>query len=412
MKKFIPFCAFLFFCTLSFAQQSFILSGVVKDKNGETLPGAGIYVSGYKIATVADNNGKYSLSLKPGNYDILVQLIGYKALNQNIIISDKGLISNFILEQDSFQLNEVTIKPDPNREGYVRMFTDFFIGTTPNATQCKIINPNVLIIDYSDEDAKLTVKTNQFLIIENKALGYRIKYQLNNFEFDNKTRIIYYEGYPYYEDLKGSKGQVKRWAAKREIAYHGSPQHFFNSLYFGKSKAEGFIINKLIKQVDRTRPTDSLINAKLKQFRGLNQGSSEKLTLSIGKNDSLNYWLKQRNKAKEISILSRKEVLPDTLVKKYNESIKSINFTDALYIIYTKEKEAASYANQIGLSVSRPLDMPDYQISIVNLLVAPVYFYENGGTYNPRSMLYQGYWSWEKIADSVPLDYLPATVKK
>lgn len=411
MKRALIFCLLLFTVALTYAQQSFILSGTVKDKKGEPLPGAGVYVSGYKIATVADNNGVYNLGLKPGNYDILVQLIGFKAFNKNIIVADKPLKFNFILEEDAFQLQEVTIKPDPNREGYIRMFTDFFIGTTPNAQLCKIVNPNVLIIDYNNDDSKLTVKTNQFLIIENQALGYRIKYQLNNFEFDNKTRIIYYEGFPYYEDLKGSKGKIKRWTAKRIEAYNGSTQHFFNSLYINKSKEEGFEINKLIKQVDKTRPSDSLINAKVKQFRSMAQSSSGKLTISIGGNDSLSYWIKQKNKPKEISILNRQEVLSDTLVKTYNESIKSINFTDALYVIYKKEREAPSYANRIGQSISRPLDMPDYQISLINLQVAPVYFYQNGGTYNPRAMLYQGYWSWEKIADSVPLDYLPPNTK-
>jgi protocatechuate 3,4-dioxygenase beta subunit len=53
-----------------FAQQSYTLSGLVKDKRGEPLPGAGVYVSGYKIATVTNNNGTYTLPLKPGNYDI------------------------------------------------------------------------------------------------------------------------------------------------------------------------------------------------------------------------------------------------------------------------------------------------------------------------------------------------------
>ncbi|RZK13629.1 MAG: carboxypeptidase-like regulatory domain-containing protein, partial [Flavobacterium sp.] len=387
-------------------------SGTVKDKRGETLPGAGVYVSGYKIATVTDNDGRYSLNLKPGNYDILIQIIGYKAQNKNVIIADKQLQLNIVLEEDAVRLNEVTIKPDPNREGYIRMFTDFFIGTTPNAAQCKIINPNVLIIDYSKDDSKLTVKTNQFLIVENKALGYRIKYQLNNFEFDNKTRIIYYEGYPYYEDLKGSKGQIRRWAAKRLTAYNGSSQHFFNSLYAGKSKENGFVIHKLIKQVDKTRPSDSLINAKLRELRVLKSNLTGNLIITSETGDSVNYWLNQKKKPKQISILSRQEVLPDTLVKTFNQSIKSINFTDVLYVVYTKEREDATYANRIGMSISRPLDMPDYQVSLINLLIAPVYFYQNGGTYNPRSMLYEGYWSWEKMADSVPLDYSPPAVVK
>ncbi|RNL51706.1 carboxypeptidase-like regulatory domain-containing protein [Pedobacter jejuensis] len=404
MKRTLLIIFLVFICTSVFSQQSFNLSGIVKDKRGDGLPGAGVYVSGYKIATVTDNNGRYSLKLKPGNYDILIQIIGYKALNKNIIVDDKAITLDALLEEDAVQLNEVTIKPDPNREGYIRMFFDFFVGTTPNAAQCKIINPNVLIIDYSTDDSKLTVKTNQFLIIENQALGYRIKYMLNNFEFDNKSRIIYYEGYPYYEDLKGSKGKIKRWATKRAEAYSGSTQHFFSSLYAGKSKEEGFIMNKLIKQVDKTRPADSVIKSNIQRLTSAKLSSTGAIKITNG--DSLSYWINQKNKPKEISILNQQELLPDTLVKVYNESIKSINFTDILYVIYTKEKEAASYANRIGLSISRPLKMNDYQISLINLLVAPVYFYQNGGTYNPRSMLFQGYWSWEKIADSVPLDYV------
>jgi len=409
MKRALIFSLLVFVATITFAQQAFMLSGAVKDKKGEPLPGAGVYVSGYKIATVADNNGRYSLSLKPGNYDILVQLIGFKAFNKNIIVADKALTFDFVLEEDAFQLQEVTIKPDPNREGYIRMFTDFFIGTTPNAQLCKIINPNVLIIDYSNDDAKLTVKTNQFLIIENQALGYRVKYQLNNFEFDNKSRIIYYEGFPYYEDLKGSKGKMKRWAEKRIEAYHGSTQHFFNSLYAGKSKEEGFEINKLIRQPNPNRAPDSLINANIKRLMQVKQALNGKIKIMAG--DSLNYWSKQKNAPATIAMLNRQQVNTDTLVKTYNESIKSINFNDVLYVIYKNEREASIYANRIGQSISRPLDMPDYQVSLINLQVAPVYFYENGGTYNPRSMLYEGYWSWEKIADSVPLDYLPPKQK-
>lgn len=405
MKKVLIFSLLLFVASITFAQQSFLLSGTVKDKKGEPLPGAGVYVSGYKIATVADNNGRYSLSLKPGNYDILVQLIGFKAFNKNIIVADETLTFDFILEEDAFQLQEVTIKPDPNREGYIRMFTDFFIGNTPNAQLCKIINPNVLIIDYSNDDAKLTVKTNQFLIIENQALGYRIKYQLNNFEFDNKSRIIYYEGFPYYEDLKGSKGKMKRWAQKRIEAYNGSTQHFFKSLYAGKSIEEGFEINKLIRQPNPNKAPDSLIQANIKRLIKVQQGLNGTINIKAG--DSLSYWNKQKNAPATVAILNRQQVLTDTLVKTYNESIKSINFNDVLYIIYKNEREAPTYANRIGHSISRPLDMPDYQVSLINLQVAPVYFYENGGTYNPRSMLYEGYWSWEKIADSVPLDYLP-----
>ena len=55
---------FLLFFTIHFCSaQQFTLSGSIKDKRGEALPGTGIFVSGYKIATVADNNGEYQLPL-------------------------------------------------------------------------------------------------------------------------------------------------------------------------------------------------------------------------------------------------------------------------------------------------------------------------------------------------------------
>ncbi|GGH19259.1 hypothetical protein GCM10007422_43990 [Pedobacter zeae] len=382
-----------------------MLSGLVKDKHGEALPGAGVYVSGYKIATVTDNNGRYNLPLKPGNYDILVQLIGYKALNKNVVISDKAVKLDLILEESITQLAEVTIKPDPNREHYINMFKSYFIGTTPNAEQCKIINPNVLIVDYDKETFKLTVKTTQFLIVENKALGYRIKYLLNNFEYDGKTRIIYYEGFPYYEDLKGSARRKKIWEQKRVAAYLGSPQHFFRALFHQRATEEGYIINKLITKENPDRPSDSTINANIKDLTKAQTGLTSPLTIRTG--DSLNSWIKIKKMPRALSILSRAPIAQDTLVHVENESIRSINFTDKLYVVYTKEREDPAYANRIGLSIARPLDMPDYQISTITLQVVPVYFYENGSIYNPRSMLYAGYWGWEKIADSVPMDYLP-----
>jgi len=254
----------------TFAQQSFTLSGLVKDKKNEVLPGTGIYVSGYKIGTATDNNGAYSLSLKPGNYDILVQIMGYKAINRNVLIEDKPVKLDFILEESAVQLSEVTVKPDPDRAFHMGIFRDFFIGTTPNAKLCKIMNAQILNFDY--DQGILKTKTEEFLIIENQALGYRIKYLINGFEYNSKTRIIYYEGYPYYEDIKASKSKMKRWSKKRIEAYNGSSQHFLRSLYNGTSKAEGFEINKLSKINNTNRASDSLINSNLKRLKTTQTG--------------------------------------------------------------------------------------------------------------------------------------------
>ncbi|MNR46571.1 hypothetical protein D3C85_1655620 [compost metagenome] len=66
--------------------------------------------------------------------------------------------------------------------------------------------------------------------------------------------------------------------------------------------------------------------------------------LTFTKDDSLNFWLKERSKPKAMAVLNKAKVLTDTLVKTYNEDVKSVNFTDDLFVMYTKEKETEEYA--------------------------------------------------------------------
>jgi hypothetical protein len=389
-----------------YAQNSYSISGVVRDQK-ETLPGAGVYISGYKIATAADNNGRFKINnLQPGNYDILVQMVGYLPYSKNVVISDKSVEVDLILKENTVQLNEVVIRADPNRAKYIEQFKEFFIGKSPNAAQCKILNPQVLNIDYDVSKSLLTVKTDEFLVVENKALGYRLKYMLDNFEYNSRTRIIYYSGHPFFEELKASSARRKKYTINREIAYYGSSQHFFKSLYQNKTKEEGFIINKMIKVPNPNRYPDKVINEKLTKLRTIPPKTGIFKTAAKIDTAQVNFWQKQQDMPKYLDKLDRNEVLPDTLVHYYNQNLKLLDYTDALCVIYTKEKESLAYS-KTGFWIFRPLDLPSYEISVANLMNGPVRFYENGGIHDSRSFLYEGYWAYEKIADMVPMDYMP-----
>ena len=406
MHMFKSLTGFVFLLLLSFSgfAQGLSISGLVKDKRGETLPGAGIYLSGYKAATVTNNEGKFVLAnLKPGNYDVLVEMMGYLPFTKNVILSDKSATVEIILEENAIQLSEVVIRMDPNRERHIDLFKEFFIGKTPNAKKCKLLNPQALDVDFDNNKRLLTVKSNEFLVIENKALGYRLKYLLQYFEYDYNTRIVYYAGLPNFEDLKGSKAKKKAWAKARETAYNGSSQHFFRSLYLGNTQEEGFVINKLAKLKNSSRPSDSMIDANMQRLIRSQHG-----VVRVGSiaSDSLKYWSGVKKMPKEISILNRGDVLTDTLVKQKYTNLKTINFQDDLYVIYTKERESNDYTNTSGHAISRPLDVPNYQISIVHMMEGPVHFYASGGIFQSKSLLYEGFWAYEKIADMVPMDYI------
>lgn len=395
------------FCFTILAQGTFTISGTVRDDK-ETIPGAAVYLSGTKISTISNSDGKFILSKLPaGNYDVLIQVVGYLPYSKNIIISDKNIHMDVLIKANAVMLKEVVIKPDPNRLAYLNLFKEYFVGRTPNAQECKILNSDVLIINYDKAEKLLSVSSNDFLIIENKALGYRIKYLLKNFEYDYRSRIVYFAGFPFFEEMKGSKSKIRRWNQKRNTAYYGSYQHFFKSLSEGVSQKEGFILHKLAAIENKNRQPDSVINANIKR---LTAGSKAINMLTFNRDDSLNFWLKERGKPKKMAVLNKAEVRPDTLVKKYNSDLKSINFTDELFVMYTKEKETEAYSNT-GFSVSRSPDMGNYQVSLIQLMEPPILFYPNGGILNTRSFLFKGFWAYEKMADAVPIEYEPVAIK-
>jgi hypothetical protein len=406
MKILLVFLATLFAGAQGYAQQSFSITGTVRDQK-ETLPGAGIYLSGYQISTVADINGNFKIAnLQPGSYDLLVQMVGYLPYSKSVIISDKSVHVDLTLKESTVHLNEVVIHADPNRGKYIKQFKEFFLGTTPNSAQCKIINPQVLNVDYDVTKSLLTVKTNEFLIIENKALGYRIKYMLDNFEYNSNTRIIYFSGHPFFEELKSTKETKQKYIAKREIAYYGSSQHFFRSLYKGNSQEEGFLINRMIKVPNPYRYPDSIIYKKLSILRTMAKPNA--ITKNPPPRDTaqIAFWRKQEAMPKYIDQLDRRQILPEDLVYTYDKNLKQLDATGALAVIYTKERESLAYS-KTGFWIFRPLDLPDYEVSVANLAHSHIRFYENGGVYDPRAMLYEGFWAYEKVGDMVPMDYVP-----
>lgn len=398
--------AVFLFCTtmLSHAQNLYSITGQVRDKKGETLPGAGIYLSGYTTATVTNMDGKFGLNkLKPGSYEVVVQMMGFLPYSKSVIISDKSVDIKIVLAENTIMLNEVVILADPDREKNLQTFKEFFIGRTPNSQKCKILNPNVLYTKFDRNVNVLRVTSNEFLVVENKALGYRLKYMLNLFEYDYNSRIVYFSGLPVFEDLKGTGKKKREWQKSREIAYAGSPQHFFQSLYRNTTAEEGFIIYKRIKIPNPNRPSDSLINATRKRLLAKMKG-----LMRVGSdfNDSLQTIGKLSQLPKEYVTLDTSGVRTDTLVKQIYPNRKTINFKDELYVMFTKEEEPLVYSNT-GHYVLRPLNIPNYEISVIHQLHGASSFYANGSMHDARSLLYEGFWAYEKIGDMIPMDYVP-----
>ncbi len=362
------FITILLFPIIGFAQ-TFELTGVVKDQKGETIPGAAVYVAGTKLAKVTDVNGRFNFSLENGNYDILVQMIGMTATRMPIIVENKSLFLNIILKENIVGINEVVIRPDANRNRYIDLFREQFLGKTVNSLKSKILNPEVLEVDFNDETRTLVVKSDQLIQIENRGLGYKINYLLQHFEYNFRTGIVYYEGYPAFEELPGTKNQQNQWLKARIIAYNGSPLHFFRSLANKSTYKDGFILHKISSSPTPNRNT-SIISFE----------------------------------SPKLDVLSNEIIKLDTLVKENINGVFEINFSDDLYIVYTKEREPANFVRS-GYQQSRPLDYRSRQVSRITVYSLPLRFYRNGNTAEPANSLFAGYFAYEKIGDQLPMEY-------
>jgi hypothetical protein len=106
MHKFI--LLILFFPV--FAASSQTIEGTVKDAEGNTLPFASVLVKGTPMGVTANNEGKYSLHLSPGNYTLDCRYVGYASSEKNITVTSSQQTINFVLTLQRLTLKEVIIK--------------------------------------------------------------------------------------------------------------------------------------------------------------------------------------------------------------------------------------------------------------------------------------------------------------
>jgi hypothetical protein len=402
MKKLFPYLLLLLAFTAAHAQETYTISGTVSDTKGGTLPGATVFLTNTKHITGSDNNGKFSIKgLEAGTYELVIKMIGFTAYVNKVTVGDKPVVVNAVLKDDNVLLKVVTIKvADPNRDKYIKTFTKYFIGESTNASQCKILNPEVLNFHYDKNTDILEASTERVLQIENKGLGYQLNYLVTDFKFDQKNLTLSYTGYPYFEELKGSEAQQKRWESSRRAAYAGSMTHFFKSVFNHTAEKEGFVVYPLTDKIVRMNLVPSApaasnekasIRAQGGTISGTIPGKAEVTAIRPFLSMPADSFFKQVDKNTKI------------LIADYNK--RTADDTTAFFVFYRGGSEPYSYVKS-GLYVQSPVKLPGRgQLSKLEPLTSNIMIDMNGRVNPEQGFLVSGYWGWEKIAELVPSDY-------
>jgi len=449
---------FLLTCPLLLIGQKTITGKVITDKN-TPLEGAAVYLNNTSIGTTTNENGEFELTLKEGTYDLIASFLGFETARFTLDTKTINQSITFKLTPKANMLNEIVvsnkrsaISPE-DRAYFLSQFRRSFLGRTNLSYQCKIVNEDVIDFDYNTLSGVLEAYTSEPIIIDHKGLGYRIYYDLVHFELDPKR--VTFLGYTRYENLKGSKRKKRKWKKKRKVAYNGSLTHFLNTTMNNITEQEGFVVDHFKRIPNPERPSDSIITKARKKLRlvtkdegintfklvsnkNLNDKSirdevlkraskdstirekvnikkleNQNFSISIGKDgifeattsetfnkekDSLNEILQRARLDRFIDVNIKENLSTAEFSQKLNNSYY-LNFTDYLRIKYMNESEEDNYR--------RGAAKLNYQVSFVTLYVDRAKIDPIGVLVNPLDMFLEGYWSYEKIGDALPLDYNP-----
>lgn len=332
--------------------------------------------------------------------------MGFKTIAYKLDTDIYNQPLSFSLTEENIVLDEVIVKAKQNNENWkydYALFKREFIGTSKFSRFCKIQNPKALRLIFNTHENKLTAYADKPLHIINEALGYEIFYKLEHFTIAHN--ITTYLGYAHFKEMKGGKRKQKQWQKNRLEAYNGSFLHFFKSVLRNTTRQEGFIINQFKRQKNPNRPTKQEI-AKARDIIAKADtiiAFSKKIKTPQNALDSAIILLNKLRLPKYVDYLYKSDISSTDIVTS-KDSQTFLSFENNLSIVYTKEKEEESYI--LRKAFSKPREALPQTSNIIPLQL-PMLITKNGTLQAPLSVHYEGYWSYEKFANAVPLDYKP-----
>ncbi|MEO6313390.1 MAG: carboxypeptidase-like regulatory domain-containing protein [Chitinophagaceae bacterium] len=391
-------CTHCLCCATGIAQN--VLTGrVIEAGTPKPVPAATVYVSNSSTGTSTGDNGEFVLK-KPMNdkFTLVVSCIGYETFTKDFQQGTIALNMRIELRRKAADLDEVVVTP-ADKNGWAKwgdLFIEHFMGNSSYARSCRIKNPKVLKFRMNEKDSTLTVVAGEAIVIENKSLGYTVRYNLKEFKYYFSGNTVFYSGYALFEDHAFSDGKLRvQYLEAREKVYAVSLMHFIRSLYTGTTQPAGFVIMRKIKNgtiemkkggtvVEQEYTGVSLFDTVYE----ISNADTRIKIVAVESTEKPNANFDSADKSSINNLIS------------YNDGKLVLNFTDTLQVIYTKDRPPFEYAgnNRAAKVISSELSMP---------WPGPVTIMPDG-SFTPTNLVMNGFWGWwEKISIMLPYDFQP-----
>ncbi|MFT5142673.1 MAG: hypothetical protein ACI80V_003058 [Rhodothermales bacterium] len=342
---------------------------VVDAESGEPLPGAHIFIDGTNQGDVAGADGSFSLALPERRpLVVIISMIGFKLntvpINPLFDLTESRRVE---MVEDPIVLGEFVIEAvQPKEFRRVRgRIEDLLFSSTPAGSRCELENPEVLDIEVFPNN--LRVRAREPLRVLSPYLGYRVT--VHGMRLEGTQRSYEFSGRLQFEELPVANEKAERTRQKRRReTYLGSRQHFFRALIDGSLPKSGFIA-ELVAGPGTLTGGDTIV-----EFYGdARQGGTGVLHGN-----------------------------PDDLTR-------ALMFNGSLLVRYRRERPLAAYNTFLNSLNVLPPNTRE-QVSWVTLPTGIALLDRNGVPFsdgmNPPLSHY-GYWSWERVCDSLPVDWVP-----
>lgn len=342
--------------TLAQSTDRAVIAGSVVDADsGQPLANVNVFLAGTTQGTATNRRGLFRIDDIPsGHYRLYASRVGYEpAARDTLLNAGRTITVALKLKPTVLNLSEVRVSSERDRrwERRLRRFQKLFLGESERADSARIVNPGVL--DFETRWwGKLTAQARQTLVIENRFLGYRLRYFLKEFSASGGT--IRWDGEPLFEPLTPSdSAEAAAWQENRRRAYYGSLRHFLRALLANRTEEEGFVVHHLPPQSE----TDN-VKMRVNPHRFLSEEPGD--------------------------------------------THPTLHFYGRLEITYLEEPESDRYLKWRGRTRrSRS------QQSFIELNDGPVTVDRSGEIVEPYGATVYGYFAFERIADRVPKGYDP-----
>ena len=398
---------------MTYTQQS--LKGKVLSSDAQKpIALANVFLSNTSVGVLTDDNGVFTIPDFPaGRYELVISCIGYETFILTIQSDHIPENLQVRLKPKVEVLDEVIVEPyDKNGwEKFGVFFIENFIGVSAFAEDCKQLNKQAVKFRYSKKHNTLHAFADEPLIIENKALGYILKYSLTKFEFNYGNRICFYQGYPLFQEMQTKrKGLMKKWINNRLDAYYGSLMHFMRSLYRNRLEQENFEVRKLIavSEAEKAR-VKAIYQGQIKKLSFESRAITREPNMGFTNADSASYYRKVLNRPEDLNVVIDTLLRADSIAYALNKTTLALDFTDHLQVIYRLKIAPIEYASKFlsRADINRPVTS---EIVLTNN--KPVLVLANGSYFEGADMLTLGYWGWwEKLGNMLPFGYWPPIQK-